>query len=185
MGARELGQAALRLLNADPTASMAQIATAAGISRATLHRTFATREDLVKFLGRMSLESWRDALDAAGIDEAAADGNGDKVTDALHRLCGELIRDADEYGFVLTEPAAHRDEELVTEAELLQNRELRFYTAAQEAGVLRADLPVPWIANAVFGLLVGLRDGLRRGDIAVRDAERLLRETLLNGVSAR
>lgn len=185
MGARELGQAALRLLNADPTASMGQIATAAGISRATLHRTFATREDLIKFLGRMSLESWRDALDAAGIEAAGHGGDAGEITHAMRRLCGELIRDADEYGFILTDPTAERDEELVSEAELLQNRELRFYAAAQEAGVLRADLPVAWIVNAVFGLLVGLRDGLRRGDIAVRDAERLLRETLFNGISAR
>ena len=45
-------------------------------------------------------------------------------------------------------------------------------------------MPVAWIAHAVFGLLVGLREALNHGDIAVRDAERLLRLTVLTGVVA-
>lgn len=185
MRARELGLAALRLLNADPTASMAQIATAAGVSRATLHRTFASRDDLVQFLGEMSIESWRDALDGAGIDAAADSNDADRIRTAMDQLCAGLVRDAEEYGFALTEPSLRNHSELVTAAETQQGRELRFYEAAQRADVLRSDVPVAWIAHAVFGILVGLREALNDGDIAVRDAERLLRVTILTGVAGR
>lgn len=184
MERQDIARAALRLLNADPTASMSQIAAAAQISRATLHRHYTGREDLVAQLGWMSLESWRAALDAAGVDVAEASGDAETIRRAVSDLCRELVRDADEYGFALTEPSLSNDSEITAVAEELNARERAFCKAAQRAGVMRDDLPAAWIGNALFGLLVGLREALRRGEIAVADAERLLRETLLRGVSA-
>ncbi|MGH8881148.1 MAG: TetR/AcrR family transcriptional regulator [Stackebrandtia sp.] len=184
MGRHEIATAALRLLNVDPTASMADVASAAGVSRATLHRHFAGREELIRMLGDLSIESWRQALDTAGIDAAVESGDAEQLRTALSDLCGQLVRDAQEYGFALTEPSLETDDEIVAASEIEQNRELAFYSAAQAAGVLRPDLPVAWIGHSVFGLLVALRESLRRGDIAVRDAERLLRETLLRGIAA-
>ncbi|ADD43972.1 TetR/AcrR family transcriptional regulator [Stackebrandtia nassauensis] len=183
MGRREIAVAALRLLNAKPTASMADIAAAAGVSRATLHRHFAGREELVRLLGELSIESWREALDNADIDTATASGDAAQLRSALEVLCGQLVRDAYEHGFALTEPSFETDDEMVAASEVQQNRELAFYAAAQKAGVVRDDMSATWIAHAVFGLLVGLREALRRGDIAVRDAERLLRETVFGGIA--
>ena len=102
----------------------------------------------------------------------------------MNELCVQLVRDADEYGFTLTEPGLRVDDDVAAASEIQQGRERRFYEAAQRAGVLRNDVPVAWIAHAVFGLLVGLREALNHGDIAVRDAERLLRLTVLTGVVA-
>lgn len=184
MGREQIAASAVRLLNVDPTASMTAIGAAAGVSRATLHRYFATREDLVRHLGWLSLESWARALDDADIDGAAADGDPQRLRQAIEELCRQLVRDADEYGFTLTEHSLQTDDGIVAAGEVRQARELAFYAAAQQAGVLRADLPVAWIAHAVFGLLVGLREALRRGEIALRDAERLLTETMLRGVAA-
>ncbi|MGH8792350.1 MAG: TetR/AcrR family transcriptional regulator [Stackebrandtia sp.] len=184
MGRQEIAHAALRLLNAKPTASMAEIAAAGGVSRATLHRHFAGREDLVIHLGWMSIDSWRQALDESGIDEATASGDPEQIRVSASALCSTLVRDAEEFGFTLTEPSLDDHAEIIAAAETEREREFRFIAAAQKAGVLRADMPVAWIDNALFGLLVGLRESMRHGEIAVSDAERLLRESLLHGVAA-
>ena len=179
-----IAQAALRLLNVDPSAPMARIAASAGVSRATLHRHFATRDDLIIHLGRMSIESWRDALDAAAIDEATESGDVDRIRTAVDDLFGHLLRDAEEYGFTWLEYSLLSDEEVVAGSEVLRAREHAFYAAAQRTGVLRADLPVAWIGHTIFGALVGLREAIRCGDIPVRDAARLLRQTVLHGITA-
>lgn len=181
----QIARAAIRRLNADPAASMAEIAESAGVSRATLHRNFASREALMAHLGRMSVASWTQVLDDAGLDEAVADGSAEVLRAAVDRLCHHNIRDVEEWGFVLTEhPAAEEDDELAEAVEACKTREQDFYAAAQKAGVLRDDVPAVWIGHMSYGLLVGLREALRRGDVAVRDAERLLRESFLRGCGA-
>ncbi|GLZ79842.1 TetR family transcriptional regulator [Actinorhabdospora filicis] len=181
----QIARAAIRRLNADPAASMAEIAESAGVSRATLHRNFASREALMAHLGRMSTESWTQVLDDAGLAEAVADGSPEALRAAIDRLCHHNIRDVEEFGFVLTEHVVfEQDDELAQVVERCQTREQEFYAAAQKAGVLRADLPPVWIGHMSYGLLVGLREALRRGDVAVRDAERLLRESFLRGCGA-
>ena len=71
--------------------------------------------------------------------------------------------------------------ELRRRAEELEARELEFYAAGQRAGALRADLPVRWVSNTVYGLMATVRESLRHGDVARRDLPRLLRATFLEG----
>ena len=74
---REILAAAQRHLNAAPTASMAEIASAAGIGRATLHRHFASRDALLAEIADRSLGRWEMRLDAAEVE--AVGGLGDDV----------------------------------------------------------------------------------------------------------
>ena len=53
----EVLAAAQRHLNVDPRASMAVLAAAAGVGRATLHRHFASRDDLLHELGTRELDT--------------------------------------------------------------------------------------------------------------------------------
>ena len=57
--------------------------------------------------------------------------------------------------------------------------------AAQEAGVLRRDLPLRWFGHVTYGLLVAAREAVRIGDIARRDAGQLVLSSLLAGVATR
>ncbi|MQY03990.1 TetR/AcrR family transcriptional regulator [Actinomadura macrotermitis] len=177
--------AAIRHLNTDPTASMGRIAEAAGVSRATLHRYYATREELLRALGEQAMDRWEQSQRSAGIEAAAASGDPAVLEEALHALMRAFTVDADEHGFALTDHFVNHLPELVRRGEELEEREIVFYAACQRAGVLRADLPARWVSNTVYGLMVTVRDSLRNGDVARRDIERLMITTFLAGTADR
>ncbi|MEV5575699.1 helix-turn-helix domain-containing protein [Spirillospora sp. NPDC052269] len=177
----EIIEAANRHLTADPIASMAQLAEAAGVSRATLHRHFATREDLLRALGEASARRWEESQDAADIDAAAASGDPDRLATALRAMLTAFVVDAGDFGFALTDHFVNHLPELVEWATRLEEREIAFYAACQDAGVLRADLPVRWVSNTVYGLMISVRESLRRGDVARRDVPDLLLGTFMTG----
>lgn len=179
----EVVAAAIRMLNHDPGASMAELAAAAGISRASLHRLFASREDLLAELGRRALDGWEAGQDAADIDAAAASGDPARIERALEALLVGFVEDADEQGYVLTDHLMARVEELAARSDRLEEREVAFYAAAQAAGVLRADLPARWISSTVYGLLIALRECDRDGALARADSARAVIETFLYGTA--
>ncbi|WP_283138596.1 TetR/AcrR family transcriptional regulator [Rhizohabitans arisaemae] len=176
---------AIRHLNADPTASMAEIGEAAGVSRATLHRHFPSRDALMEVLGQRALDGWERALDLAGIESATESEDPERIVATMRTLIDLIVRDAEEHEFVLTEHLMLRFPDFVARSAELENREVDFYRAAQRCGVLRSDLPARWIAGVVYGLLVAACACLRRGDIGRREIDRLLLETFLHGSIAK
>lgn len=173
--------AAQRLLTTDPTASMAQIAAAAGVGRATVHRHFASREELLHEIGRRSLDTWAASL--ASVADAAASGDPTRIRAALEDLLAQFVADAEAAGIALTDPTVINEPGLRARAEVLFAEEVALYAAAQEAGVLRADVPARWLGHTVYGLLVSVRDALVAGDVARRDAVDLVRSTFFEGAA--
>ncbi|GGS98218.1 TetR family transcriptional regulator [Planobispora rosea] len=173
--------AAIRHLNAAPTASMAEIAAAAGISRATLHRHFASRDELVTVLGWRALEDWQRVQREAGIAEAVASGDRALLREALQALLHGGVAICHEHGFLLTERALPAD--LLRRSDEIEEHEVEFLSACQRAGLIRADLPPRWVSSVVFGLLVAVTESVRRGDVAQRDVPRLFLDTFLRGVA--
>src|SRR5690349_9858841 len=74
---------AAALLTRKSTATMDEVAKAAGISRATLHRHFAGRDALVRALEVLGIAECEAALDAARLDEGTAG-------EAVRRLVSEI-----------------------------------------------------------------------------------------------
>src|SRR6059036_1462840 len=74
---------AAALLTRKSTATMDEVAKAAGISRATLHRHFAGRDALVRALESLGIEECEAALDRARLDDGPA-------ADAVRRLVQAL-----------------------------------------------------------------------------------------------
>lgn len=176
--------AAQRLLNSDPGASMATIAEAAGVSRATLHRHFDSRDDLLLELGTRSLDQWERRLDAADVEAVAASGDAAAVRTTLETLVLGYVADSDDHAFALTDHVILANLALTRRTQALADREAVLFAAAQEAGVLRRDLPLRWFGHSIYGQLVAGREAVRLGDVARRDVAHLVLSTLLAGVTA-
>ncbi len=175
---------AQRLLNVDAGASMGLIAESGGISRATMHRYFPTREALLTELGTRSLDRWQHRLDAGSAEDVAASGDPDRLAAAISELVRGYVEDAHDFGFALTDHVILADASLRERTEHLIAREAALWAAGQRAGVLRDDVPPRWICHAVYGLLVAGREASRLGDVAPRDLAGLVLSTFLKGVDA-
>lgn len=173
--------AATRHLNIDPGASMAVLAAAAGVGRATLHRHFASREALLHELGTRSHDRWQQSMTEAGVDEAARSGDAEQIRAALAELLGRYLADSDDYGFALTDSYLCAAPDLTERSDALLAREVTLYAAAQAAGVLRDDVPPRWLGHAVYGLLIAAREALIQGDVPRRDLDAMVLSTFLDG----
>ncbi|MER6829481.1 TetR family transcriptional regulator [Streptosporangium sp. NPDC000563] len=180
VGYGQIIAAAIQRLNQDPGASMGELAEAAGVSRATLHRHFSGREELLLALGHHALNRWEAAQQSAGIREAARSADPAVITTALREMLTGLIDDAEEYSFALADLTLSMPA-LRERSDALEELEVTLYQAAQRAGVLRADLPPRWIGNTVYGLLLAVRESLHQGSVARRDLQWLVHETFFNG----
>lgn len=74
--------AAITSLAADPAATMGEIAAAAGVGRATIHRYFPGRDDLLAALVDLALQRVSAAHERARLGDGTA-------REAVQRLCGE------------------------------------------------------------------------------------------------
>ncbi|MGS2586872.1 TetR/AcrR family transcriptional regulator [Streptomyces hebeiensis] len=164
---------AAALLTRQPTATMDEVAKAAGIGRATLHRHFAGREVLIEALEELGIQELETALDGARLDEGAAD-------EALRRLV-ELI-----------EPAAGLIAFLVTENQLFEGdvhegwtrTDARFaalFRRGQEEGEFRIDLSPAWLTEALYGLIGAAAWSVQDGRVAAKDFSYMVVELLLGG----
>src|SRR5437868_11450972 len=172
--------AAIQHLNHDPAASMAEIAKATGVSRATLNRHFAGREELLIALGHHAMDDWEAAQEEGGFEAAACSTDPEVIIDALQAYLRGLVTHAEQHSFALTDLGMSIPE-LRERSDRLESREIALFEAAQRAGVLRSDLPARWISNVGYGLLLAVRESLNRGDVARRDLPRVLNETFFHG----
>lgn len=179
----QLLDAALAALNRHPTATTTEIAAAIGVSRATLHRHFSTREALLGEIAERALDRWERTHAEAGIETAAASGDAAAIERALDALLRQFVADADTFAVALTDEYAVSQPQLVERCQAIIDRETAFYAAAQAAGVLRTDVPAPWLAEVVFGLMVSARDAMRWDSVARRDLPDLVVTTFLKGAA--
>ena len=174
---------AQRVLNLDASASMSAVAEAAGVSRATVHRHFESREALLVELGTRSLDQWEQRMDDVDLEAVAASGDAARIRAALETLVLGYVDDSDAFGFALTDHVILANAALVERTEVLAGRETTLFAAAQAAGVIRSGPPPRWFGHAVYGLLVAGREAVRLGDVARRDVADLVLSSLLTGIA--
>lgn len=165
-----------------PRSSLQELAKAAGVSRATLYRFAATREQLLAALSDHAVAMMKRTLDAAEL------GTGDPYQ-ALERVTDSFIRNRDLYSFFFThiwEEAMKRGDANYTLPEWLffEERMDGFFLRCQKEGFLRIDMPAAWL-NEVYGsILYGAARAISLGRIAPASARDIVLGSFLNGVSA-
>jgi len=171
-------RAAAALLTRKSTATMDEVAKAAGISRATLHRQFAGRDALVRALEALGIAECETALDAARLDDGRAE-------DAVRRLVREAEPAAGLLAFLYTENQLFEGEEQHAGWARIDDRITALFRRGQQSGEFRIDLTPTWLTEALFGLLASGVWLVQSGKGAPKDFTHMTVELLLGGALRR
>ncbi|MEQ8142251.1 TetR/AcrR family transcriptional regulator [Streptomyces sp. OP7] len=168
-------RSAAALLTRKSTATMDEVARAAGISRATLHRQFAGRDALVRALEALGIAECEAALAAARTDEGPA-------TDAVRRLVAEIAPHAGLLAFLYSENQLFEGEEQNEGWARIDEGVADLFRRGQSSGEFRIDLTPAWLTEALYGLLASAAWAVAEGRVAPNDFTHMIVELLLGGV---
>lgn len=163
-----------QLLGQDPTTTLEQIATAAGVARATLHRRFPSREALIEAMAVSALTHVNEAIEAGRPDTAPP-------LVALHQVTANVIDVKSGWRFTInqTQPAS---EAVTALQDRITSRCLQLLTRAQQAGLLPADADLGWPQRTYYALLdMAIHEHTEQAIDTDELADRVV-TTLLHGV---
>ena len=161
--------AAFQVFYDTPTASLADVAAAAGVGRATLHRHFASRSDLIAAMSDCANKD----IDAA-ILQATQDAHSS--TEALRRSLTALIPLGDRQWFL-----SHEHKGLSAKTEDDADLIAAIDTAKTE-GSFDPHTPSVWIAAAYNNLIFTAWSLVRDGEATPKQAAELAWRTLTSGL---
>jgi AcrR family transcriptional regulator len=169
--------AATTCLCRSPTASMGEIAQAAGLGRVTVYGHFPSRETLIEATLTRLLEQGEAVL--AGLDLT---GDPRQALRTLIESSWRLIADA---GAVLEAAQSVLPPERIRElhAKPAQRAE-ELIRRGQSEGVFRSDLPPSWLASVLYHVLKGATGDIRSGRLDPADAPRYIVTTVLGLLEA-
>ncbi|MER5771529.1 TetR/AcrR family transcriptional regulator [Streptomyces sp. NPDC001985] len=169
---------AAALLSRKATATMDEVARAAGIGRATLHRHFAGRDALVRALEDFGLTEFETAVEAARLHEGSA-------TEALRRLVAASESASGLLSFLITENQLFEGAEMNEGWNRIDDRIAALFLRGQEEGDFRIDLTATWLTDALYGLITSAAWAVQSGRVAAKDYETMIAELVLGGCTRR
>lgn len=171
-----LDAAAIRL-SEDADASMADIASAAGVGRVTLYGHFPSRRDLVDATVGRALAEGHAALDAVDL-------TGDARA-ALCRLIASSWLLIAQIGSLMAAAQAELGPERIRELhEQPAARVEELIRRGQHDGVFRTDLPSSWLTTLLHVTMHGAAGEIREGRIIHTDAAFVIAAAMLAAYTA-
>ncbi|WP_162186044.1 TetR/AcrR family transcriptional regulator [Amycolatopsis jejuensis] len=161
---------AIRLLAADPDASMQEIAGQSGVGRTTVYRHFPTREHLLAALVDLVVTEQRAIITTATAVHAAA-------SEVFAAIGPEIIRVGERYRFLDTRPVVVSQAPLRTPA--ADEPLLTWLAAAQRRGELRKDFSPAWMYAMIHGLSRAANEEVLAGRTTAEEAGILLGRTFV------
>ncbi len=166
--------AAVDLYSRNARASLDEVAAAAGVSRATLFRQFADRDDLVRVAGLEALDDLEASLAAADLKRGTPEAR-------LLRLLGVLVPAGQRLRFVFASGDMVDDPRLAAASDRLDRYIGPVVRAASKGGVIRPDVDEAWFAEVFEALLFACWTTVAKGAMAPADAPGVLARTLIDG----
>ncbi|MCT7355490.1 TetR/AcrR family transcriptional regulator [Streptomyces sp. 15-116A] len=167
---RAILDAAVALLSATPTASLGDVASAAGVGRTTVHRYFPERSDLLAAIGTDLLDKVAAATERARLQDGPADR-------ALERLCQEYFELGDALTLIFDNPQLMNwsgwEEETPADREVLRTLE-----RGQAEGRVDAEADAQWLLSVLWALLYSAWEQSRTAGISKHTALSLCLHTL-------
>jgi AcrR family transcriptional regulator len=167
--------AAAHVLSEPGSSSMADVAAAAGVSRATLYRYYPHRDALLEALASHALADVSARLADAGLERAP-------VEEAIERIVRAVITVGDRYAVILREHVKFDP----AEAERLLGEPMRaVFVRGVESGLFRQDLPVDVLLELFGGALMAAVKLTQRRQLGVEEASAATASVFLDGARAR
>ena len=167
---------AAEVLVADPAASLAEVAEAAGIGRTTLHKHYATRDDLLCAVGHRAIDLWEQAVAGAG--------GGEDPDGGLRALAAAMIPIGPQLAFLWRTPAFDHVGDIGERWLAVEARCLAVLKRAQDLGVLAAGVPDWWLLQTLYSIIYVAAESVGAGKLAPLDAPGLALGTFLHGLGA-
>lgn len=169
-------ESATRTLASNPSATLAEVAAAAGVSRTTIFSRYPTRAALLEAValdGIAHLESAYQTADARTSTTPAIE--------VLTSLVTQLIPLGPRIAYLFRERSLDDNRSVQSRLMSLQATDIDLLQRAQAEGHLRRDVPITWLTRSLDALVFAAWEGVDAGDLAPRDAPNLVITTFLQG----
>jgi AcrR family transcriptional regulator len=163
-------------LTRSPNANLAEIATACGVSRATLHRYFPGRQALIDALLERADRSLAEATARADLT------SGDHV-EALRRLIDEFAACApfSTLLYTISKEGEDADSDAWDDADEMI---IAFFESGQRARRFAPNFTAAWMTEALYSLITAGEWAVLSGRMARRDSAKQIHEIFLHGISS-
>ena len=167
-------EAAFSVFSKNPSAALADVAERAGVGRATLHRHFASRDDLMRALSKIAIKEMDDA-----VEKACADATS--YSEVARLALQALIPLGDRHGFLALEGDSD-DPELQAAYAKEQRETAEMVDAAKGEGLFDTSVPTAWIVQAFDHLMYAGWESVKAGETTQDQAASLAWRTLIHGL---
>ncbi|MEM7458593.1 MAG: helix-turn-helix domain-containing protein [Pseudomonadota bacterium] len=167
-------EAAFAVFSKNPSAALSEIAERAGIGRATLHRHFASRDDLVRALALQANQE----MDAA-VETACAPAQS--YSEAVRLALQALIPLGDRHGFLALELFSN-DADMQAEFARQSRETAELIDAAKREGLFSKAVATSWIVQAFDHLIYAGWESVSAGETTPDQAAELAWRTLTIGL---
>jgi AcrR family transcriptional regulator len=156
-------------------ANLADVAAAAGVSRATLYRYYPNREALLKALAAHALTELANRLNEAGLERAT-------VKEAIERLARALVTVGERYSVVASKQCTPDE----ADAERLVGAPMRaVFERGIARGLLRPDLTADVLQEVFAGTIMAAIKLTQRHQLGAEEASAAAAAVFLDGARPR